>query len=397
MAPNSQPRRSPRINATSNNESQPSLSANHGGSAAKETTGEDQHATTNDTPQPSIPLRPAGDPAPKRGRGRPPKLYSQVVAGQLHNAADQRSLPQQDAPSRQTGKSTRGAINNKHDLSVAIYKTASLHQHLADLPDKAQNLIKIFEDIISNGTGYIPDVIRQDIEVAAGRKVLDHNLQQYCLSKEEALYELQMLQKILARSDNCKRKTKQEGAWNFGVHFPILELAFECDPVGNMEVEPVTTAPMIPDVTDTAFQKVDFYVTIDPGSPEQVINQTNAVQLEVIAISIETYIATAPTTEAPAWMKGWLNRMCLLLKKPTPPLPMLRIRNEDWYMLFAYYNNAGDLVILAEQPIGSTRNLRDMYKLLRCLRLLADWVDGEFRKYIDTVVVPDAVGLKIES
>ncbi|TRX97707.1 hypothetical protein FHL15_001462 [Xylaria flabelliformis] len=109
MAPNSQPRRSPRINATSNNESQPSLSANHGGSASKETTGEDQHATTDDTPQPNIPLRPAGEPAPKRGRGRPPKqtktpLYSQVVARQLHNTTDQRSLPQQDAPSGQASK-----------------------------------------------------------------------------------------------------------------------------------------------------------------------------------------------------------------------------------------------------------------------------------------------------
>ncbi|KAI0543390.1 hypothetical protein F4679DRAFT_593040 [Xylaria curta] len=418
MAPNSEPRRSPRINATSNNESQPSLSANHGGGAAEETTGEDQNATTDDTPQLNIPLRPAEEPAPKRGRGRPPKQTEAPVAGQLHDTADQRSLPQQDAPSGQTGKWSRGAINNKHDLSVAGFKPALLHENLADLPAKTQTLVRNFQDVVDFNTGFIPDVIRQDVEVAIGRKVLDQAQQQYCLPKKEALYELRTLQTILSKSRNCKRKTKQEGVWNFKVYYPILELAFERDPVANMEVEPVTTATMIPDATDTAFKKVDFCITIDPGSPEQVkeiirrqgpklqtFNQTNAVRYEVIAISIETKIETASTTgeaQLAVWTKGWLNRMCLLLKKPkgtsaAPPLPMLRIRNEDWYMLLTYYDNAGELVILAEQQIGSTRDLWNMYKLLRCLRLLADWVDDEFRKYIDAVVVPDALELWVES
>ncbi|TRX97708.1 hypothetical protein FHL15_001463 [Xylaria flabelliformis] len=113
-----------------------------------------------------------------------------------------------------------------------------------------------------------------------------------------------------------------------------------------MEVEPVTTATIIPDVTDTTFKEVDFCITID--------------RYEVIAISIETKMENASTTgeaQLTIWTKGWLNRMCLLSKKPkgtsptAPPLPMLRIRNEDWYMLFAYYNNAG-----TEQQIGSTRD-----------------------------------------
>ncbi|KAI0859270.1 hypothetical protein F4860DRAFT_483680 [Xylaria cubensis] len=61
-------------------ESQPSLSANHGGGAADETTGEDQHAMTDDTPRLNLPLRPSGEPK------SPP--YSQAVAGQLDGTVD---------------------------------------------------------------------------------------------------------------------------------------------------------------------------------------------------------------------------------------------------------------------------------------------------------------------
>ncbi|KAI0182542.1 hypothetical protein EV127DRAFT_315954, partial [Xylaria flabelliformis] len=128
----------------------------------------------------------------------------------------------------------------------------------------------------------------------------------------------------------------------------------------------------------------------------QTINQTNAVRHDMIAISCGTNVDVAATTgeaQLAIWTKGGLNRACLLLKKPkgtspgAPPLPMLRVRNNEWYLLFAYYDNSERLVILGEQGIGSTRNLCNIYRLLRCLRLLADWVEDEFREYIDTVLV----------
>ncbi|RWA05035.1 hypothetical protein EKO27_g10064, partial [Xylaria grammica] len=48
------------------------------------------------------------------------------------------------------------------------------------------------------------------------------------------------------------------------------------------------------------------------------------------------------------------------------------------------------LVILSEQAIGNTRSVLGAYKLLKAIRALADWAEGDFRAYIDGFVIPGA-------
>ncbi|KAI0553745.1 hypothetical protein F4679DRAFT_434778 [Xylaria curta] len=264
----------------------------------------------------------------------------------------------------------------------------------------------------------LPEVIHQDLKKVFPQKILPHTLLKHKhLKKGVALHELKMLQKIIQASDACTSTIEHEDVWNFSVHHPMLCLAFE-DYGTKMQVKPVMSACMIVDVTDTAFEKVNFCILIKPASLERVekiveaqsanlqrTNQTNAVRQDMIAISCDTKADVAATTgeaQLAIWTKGGLNRACLLLKKPkgtSPgalPLPMLRVRNNEWYLLFAYYDNSERSFILSEQEIGSTRNLCNIYRLIRCLQLLANWVEDEFREYIDTVLVLGAMKSWVE-
>ncbi|KAI1735970.1 hypothetical protein F4680DRAFT_433700 [Xylaria scruposa] len=70
-----------------------------------------------------------------------------------------------------------------------------------------------------------------------------------------------------------------------------------------------------------------------------------------IAIAVEAKVETAASTgesQLAIWTKAWLDRMCQLRGFPTntdpgapPPLPLLRIWGDDWFVLFAYYESTG--------------------------------------------------------
>ncbi|KAI0855414.1 hypothetical protein F4860DRAFT_496541 [Xylaria cubensis] len=188
---------------------------------------------------------------------------------------------------------------------------------------------------------------------------------------------------------------------------------------------------------------VDFCLTIDPKDPEGIrwichsepeglamFNQSphNALRYSPIAIAVDTKVETAASTgeyQLGIWTKAWLNRMCQLRGFPintdpgAPPFPLFRIRGDDWYVLFAYYESTGNpnqsreqsdgtnssktadsspptLIILSEIRIGGTRHIWDVYKLLKSLRLLAEWAETDFRRYIDDVVVPDAIRIHMD-
>ncbi|KAI0100316.1 hypothetical protein GGR51DRAFT_564128 [Nemania sp. FL0031] len=179
-----------------------------------------------------------------------------------------------------------------------------------------------------------------------------------------------------------------------------------------------------------------------------------------IAIAVESKIDTASSTgetQLAIWTRAWLNRMSMLLQLPynaslsSPPLPLIRIQSHMWYVLIGYLeDNTAEqqqreqrhqdedgfydhestdapearqldeqeqeqeqdfdaaptptinstqkkLVIVGEQIIGDTRTVIGAYKLLKSIRRLVDWAEGDFRKYIDEVVIPTATELWVPS
>ncbi|TRX93320.1 hypothetical protein FHL15_005899 [Xylaria flabelliformis] len=74
----------------------------------------------------------------------------------------------------------------------------------------------------------------------------------------------------------------------------------------------------------------------------------------------------------------------------------------DRFVLFVYYQSTADsapptLIILGEVAIGGIRDIWHIYTLLKSLRLLADWAEDGFRRYIDDIVVPNAIRIFVGS
>ncbi|KAI1738544.1 hypothetical protein F4680DRAFT_449973 [Xylaria scruposa] len=322
-----------------------------------------------------------------------------------------------------------------------------------DIRDNPSKMTGLIEALWLNQTGLntIPSMIREQVE-AATVYPLDDNLftTEYHLSKEEALLEFARLQIMLKQASEYKEHSHAEYAWNIALS-QVFEVAFK-RAYYTIRAEDTTSATIAPKLAHefsslattinynsngALYKMVDWCLTIEPKDREGIrqicdcapeglgtFNQSTYPPLRHTAISVAvvTKTETAASTGEPQlsiWTKAWLDRMCQLRGLPintdpgAPPLPLLRIRGDDWYVLFAYYESTGNpnqsqqqgngsssqaadssrpkLVLLSELPIGGTRHIWDAYKLLKSLRFIANWAEDEFRRYIDDVVVPDAI------
>ncbi|KAI1739303.1 hypothetical protein F4680DRAFT_466463 [Xylaria scruposa] len=313
-------------------------------------------------------------------------------------------------------------VRNKADLYLFVnIITREFDQNtIASLPSKAQDLVKGLRSI-NREHEIIPLIICKGVETAANDTVHEHNLiTKYHLNKSDARNELHRLQEVIENANLCKAECVDKAAWNTMVHESIFDIA--------LDESAATIAPgFAPKISTfdgdkTVSKTVDFCLTIEPECPEHVleicfnqpiyeqwtINQSKYTPLcyRPIAIAVTTNVNTSSNTgeiELGIWTKAWLNRMCMLRGMPMdtdpslPPLPLISIRGHDWYVLIAYYecqttdSSRPELILWGEQPIGNTRDLIGAYKLLKSIRLLADWAEGDLRRYIDTVVIPDAL------
>ncbi|GAW23560.1 hypothetical protein ANO14919_131270 [Xylariales sp. No.14919] len=404
---------------------------------------------------------------------------------------------------------SRSPIKSMADLRFADIEMRSLSDShaLGALPETTRDLIARFQDV-DDGIQVVPALIRPQAEAAMGKSVRPHNVaEQYHLTPDDALRELQGLLDIVGDAASCQLECQSELAWNALVHCRVFQWALAQSAGKTMKSWLTTTATIVPelaprtgpltdDATTTASKMVDFCLTIEPGRPDQVddmlsrqpherlytLNQTMYAPLRFrpVAVAVETKIDTAASTgetQLGIWTKAWLNRVSLLLGLPSgaapapapPPLPVIRIRGHEWFVLISYLED-GDkrtqvqiqldstgtrtqtqpsdarqkgpsregvntatattttdvgvtadsqtgntiedqdqdqdqptsrtrhddhrrqkhLVILSEQAIGNTRSVLGAYKLLKAIRVLADWAEGDFRAYIDGVVIPGA-------
>ncbi|KAI0183288.1 hypothetical protein EV127DRAFT_30744 [Xylaria flabelliformis] len=252
--------------------------------------------------------------------------------------------------------------------------------------------------------------------------------------------------KILQKAGKCRKQGRSELSWNNDVHSPLLATALAKSTV---ESVPTMSAIIVPkhfhEATTTnenggrtVAKMIDYCFTLEPTEnirrickhePEGlgIFNQSmdESIRYNPIAITVDTKVETAASTGEPQlaiWTKAWLNRMCQPRGFPintdpgAPPLPLIRVRGDDWFVLFAYYESTGNpnqsqqhgdessstaanslpkLLLLNELSIGSTQSIRKIYKLLQSLRLLAKWAEDDFRRHIDDVVVPDAIRIHV--
>ena len=88
------------------------------------------------------------------------------------------------------------------------------------------------------------------------------------------------------------------------------------------------------------------------------------------------------------WTAAWHRRMETFditgqksSPLPLPTLPLILTYDHEWSLYFAV-DHLERIDIYGPMPIGMTDNIPNIYQLLAVLRLLATWIDTEFRSWI---------------
>ncbi|KAI1498687.1 hypothetical protein F5X99DRAFT_431577 [Biscogniauxia marginata] len=334
--------------------------------------------------------------------------------------------------------SSSSLVKNTANFRFANSELRPLAHSYSQLPPSTRALVDHLRDAF-DGIQILPTVVRND----ANERVHPHNLIQdpaYHLGAEEALAELRQVRSVADAASDCQLECQSEAAWNARVHNPLLLLALAGKRGKTVKPWITTTATMISESKTRSIdtgeimssKMVDFCLTIELRSPKAVqqvlmrqpcdnlrtINQTMypPLRFRPIAVAIETKIETSASmgeSQLGIWTKGWLNRMGLFGVPECPPVPLIHIRGHEWYVLLGwtgaeYQQQEPDpggfdtseeaptgmreskLLITMEQAIGDTRSLLGIYKLLRSIRLLADWAEADFREWFENIMIPAA-------
>ncbi|KAI1153550.1 hypothetical protein F4825DRAFT_248100 [Nemania diffusa] len=363
------------------------------------------------------------------------------------------SRPTTSIFSEKTGSRARARshIKNRADLRFARIEMRDLRKRetLPKLPESARELLKRL-GAVNRGEGIIPSIIREEFQ-AAGGEFGPSNLitTSYHLTKDEALRELQGIVDIVDNAASCSDESQSEAAWNALVHCRVFEWALANSAGKSVKSWLVSSARMVPGVASkvgnpgnsggAGSKMVDFCLTIEPTNPEQVtdiMEYQQASQLQTlnqsmypplrfrpVAIAVETNVDTSQETgetQLGIWTKAWFNRIYMLLQSrdalsSCPPLPLISIRGNHWFVLIAYLEEEGKntdashlqqldeqsqggeglpkLVLAGQRDIGNTNSIYNTYQLLKSIRLLVDWAESDFRNYIDQVVMPIAMNV----
>lgn len=318
---------------------------------------------------------------------------------------------------------------------ISSLPTSSCALSASTLPPDCPHIQALLSDIqaATAGISVVPQAVQGEIASNPKKTIMDrlspHNMNiSYHLSDAKAVEELYKLRAIIANAADCKVECQSEAAWNARVHDPLLRLAMETAAVPQIRPFIATTATIIPALLPRntftgdllSSRLVDFCITLESDTTQKEaikqllssqpatlrsLNQTmySPLRFRPIAITVETKTDTAIETgesQLAIWTKAWLNRMKLLNANNVPPLPVLRIKGHDWHLLLAWEEHDQEqeleqqqqvkaepsLVILAEMPIGDTRSILPIYRLVKVLRRLACWADGPFRDWHERTI-----------
>lgn len=366
-----------------------------------------------------------------------PSLSSQSVASSRRSTSPVKNMRELDA------------------LDKPILTEDMVDDATGQLNEDVRGLYTRLYEITVEHDAFLPRAAQNQIRAATGRHYKDSWFRESGVGVDDvpaALGELAALIKLVAVAKECVGLNRSEAAWNTLVHDRILELALAHH--GDVRREQITTAqiakPFVPCMNGHAkadlvgSKMVDFAmvlslddrvrhqqqpdVTITDTKPnsnadsldqlarciqQQVwasevvsVNQTvyQPLQYSPIAVAIETKVARpAPEgrVQLAVWAAAWHERMHQFLAqrgvqrrgepyRPIVSLPLVLVTEHEWKLSFAC--DRGERIdIVGEMHIGGTKTLTEIYKLVACLRELADWVQGPFRVWLTSVFVQDGL------
>jgi hypothetical protein len=295
--------------------------------------------------------------------------------------------------------------------------------------------LKLFKDItkITKGLGHLPRELEEvlqselgadDWEFASEDRAMvmtDSQVQDASINfpsndqdsnRLMALHnELNFIRQTVAATENFFDRNRSEATWNDHVHGPTLRMAVSQIP--EVEAENITTSgiartcipPARGELETLGGKMIDYALLLRPDGKLKTniaefvdslpdvrsFNQSTHGPLceEPTGVLIETKVDTKRQgegkTQLGIWLAAWFGRVAKFParegSKKLPFLPVILIVCDSWKLHFAF--DKGDRYeVCGGLEIGSTGRIGKLYQLLAVLRLLGDWVKGEFRDWV---------------
>ncbi|TLD11285.1 hypothetical protein PgNI_06455 [Pyricularia grisea] len=253
--------------------------------------------------------------------------------------------------------------------------------------------------------------------------------------------ELASLQKLKRVAKQCEEEAGSESDWTTCVYSNMLELATAGSKVqlvdittarvapewqstitstlpGSSSASSASSASRRPYVTDdggaavVVTKMVDLALVLDEdehtplgsaiqdaiGSApagEKSINQSTygRIALRPLGVAIETNARSdveGGRVQLALWTAAWFARMqAWVARKPTEGmplgLPVILVCGHSWELSFVC-DRGEKLDFIHGFPIGGTKNLVGMYRLLAVLRVLVEWMDTKFRSFFNKLL-----------
>lgn len=232
--------------------------------------------------------------------------------------------------------------------------------------------------------------------------------------------ELNTVRDIAATTIQFINTPRSEATWNDHIHGPILRLAVSGTPyVGAENITQAAIAKaFVPaargELEALGGKMIDYALVLRPEKhlairiadfvdgfegPRTFNQSTHGILCyEPTGVFIETKVdirrRAEGKTQLGIWLASWYGRAARFAPLPStdantstklPFLPILLVVCENWELYFSF-DRGSEFEVCGPLAIGSTVTVDDSYRLIAVLRLLAGWVDGEFRGWVERCV-----------
>ncbi|KAJ3453630.1 hypothetical protein MRS44_017877 [Fusarium solani] len=379
----------------------------------------------------------------------PPQSFTAKLSSSERQSFASASREQSSVTSRTSRTRSTSPVKNPDDLLKLEKPVTWTTPDPRALRNKIEETgsaqaLELFSDIwkVIQGDGFLPrelkTVLQDELMVPDGRfaaedrvAVVDakavHDARTLFPSFNDgmgnllAIYnELSTVRDIVANTIRFVKTTRSEATWNDHIHGPVLRLAMSNMP--HVNAENITQAsiakPFVPasrgELETLSGKMIDYALLLQPDKDlssriatfvdeldgPKSFNQSTHGPLcyEPSGVLVETKVDTRRRAEGKAqlgiWLAAWYGRVAKyepLASSPgnserLPFLPVLLVVCESWELYFAF-DAGGEFEVCGPLEIGSTMTVEGSYRLLAVLRLLADWVDGEFRNWVERCVL----------
>ncbi|PGG97662.1 hypothetical protein AJ79_09121 [Helicocarpus griseus UAMH5409] len=234
-------------------------------------------------------------------------------------------------------------------------------------------------------------------------------------------HDLEVLQKLRSFRDaaaGCSEREKPEPSWAEEVLYPLLKLAAELenrDNVQRVQVENVTATPISPkSLMPTGLQhlsfsskRVDYCIYLSQTKAQEYhtrdnltlrnfdihdegINQAGSSNYvkwlpQLLAVECKNSLpGIEGAVQLGIWMASLRTRLERLMdqtmipKEHLKPMPCLKTVGFYWHMYWCFVGDNGETVLYGPQDLGSTRNMKGMYQILKALQEIVRYGRDEY-------------------